>query len=72
MIYLKYTIERGLFMNQEYYFKNAKWVGAKERTPKTFSVLRGRFELEDFKNVNLNILGLGFFKCYINNVDHCS
>ena len=53
-------------MNQEYFFKNAKWVGAKERTPKTFSVLRCRFELEDFKNVNLNILGLGFFKCYIN------
>jgi len=53
-------------MNQEYFFKNAKWVGSKERTPKTFSVLRGRFELEDFKNVNLNILGLGFFKCYIN------
>ncbi len=53
-------------MNQEYYFKNAKWVGAKERSPKTFSVLRGYFEIEDFNKVNLNILGLGFFKCYIN------
>ncbi len=53
-------------MTQEFYFKNAKWVGAKKRIPKTFSVLRGKFELEDFKNVKLNILGLGFFKCYIN------
>ncbi len=53
-------------MNQEHYFKNAKWVGAKERTPKTFSILRGYFELDTFENVKLNILGLGFFKCYIN------
>ena len=53
-------------MTQEFYFKNAKWVGAKERTPKTFSVLRGKFELKEFNKVNLNILGLGFFKCYIN------
>ena len=53
-------------MTQKFYFKNAKWVGAKERTPKTFSVLRGKFELKEFNKVNLNILGLGFFKCYIN------
>lgn len=53
-------------MTQEYFFRNAKWVGAENRTPKTFSVLRGKFELKDFKNVKLNILGLGFFKCYIN------
>ncbi len=53
-------------MTQEYFFHNAKWVGAKERTPKTFSILRGYFELESFEKVNLNILGLGFFKCYIN------
>ncbi len=53
-------------MTQEFYFKNAKWVGAKNRTEKTFSVLRGKFELESFNKVKLNILGLGFFKCYIN------
>ena len=53
-------------MTQEYFFRNAKWVGAENRTPKTFSVLRGCFELKDFKKVTLNILGLGFFKCYIN------
>lgn len=53
-------------MTQEYFFQNAKWVGAKERTPKTFSVLRGKFELKNFEKVSLNILGLGFFKCYIN------
>lgn len=53
-------------MTQEYFFHNARWVGAENRTTKTFSVLRGKFELADFKNVKLNILGLGFFKCYIN------
>ncbi len=53
-------------MTQEHFFHNAKWVGAQNRTPKTFSVSRGKFELEDFSKVNLNILGLGFFKCYIN------
>ena len=53
-------------MTQEFYFKNAKWVGASERVHTTFSVLRGRFELEAFEKVSLNILGLGFFKCYIN------
>ncbi len=53
-------------MTQEYYFKNARWVGAKKRTTKTFSVLRGKFKVEDFNKVNLNVLGLGFFKCYIN------
>lgn len=55
-------------MNQGYYFKNAKWVGAENRTPKTFSVLRGKFELSDFNKVKLNILGLGFIKCYINGI----
>lgn len=53
-------------MNQEYYFKNAKWVGAVERNADTFSILRGRFYVEKFEKVTLNILGLGFFKCYIN------
>ncbi len=53
-------------MTLEHFFHNAKWVGAENRTPKTFSVLRGKFKLNDFNKVNLNILGLGFFKCYIN------
>ena len=55
-------------MNQEYFFKNAKWVGATERDADTFSILRGRFFVEQFQKVTLNILGLGFFKCYINGV----
>ncbi len=53
-------------MTQECFFKNAKWVGAENRSPKTFSVLRGYFNIDFVKKVNLNILGLGFFKCYIN------
>lgn len=55
-------------MNQEFYFKNALWVGAKNRTEDTFSVLRGKFYVEDVKVARLNVLGLGFFKCYINGV----
>lgn len=55
-------------MKQEFYFRNAKWVGAPERTASTFSVLRGRFTLDEVGEVSLNILGLGFFKCYVNGV----
>lgn len=53
-------------MNQEHFFKSAKWVGARERTEKTFAVLRGYFSVREIKKVTLNILGMGFFKCYIN------
>ena len=53
-------------MTQEYFFHNAKWVGAKKRTKDSFAVLKGSFEAESAKNVTLNALGLGFFKCYIN------
>ena len=53
-------------MEQSFFFGNASWVGKAERTPKTFSVLRGKFIIRDVKKVILNILGLGFFKCYIN------
>lgn len=56
-------------MTQEYFFKNAKWVGAPERTPETFSVLRGHFHTGGVRRAMLNVLGLGFFKCYING--HC-
>ncbi len=53
-------------MKQSDFFKNALWVGADSRTKDTFSVLRGRFYAEDAAAVSLNVLGLGFFKCYIN------
>ena len=53
-------------MDKSYFFKNAVWIGKAERTVKTFSVLRGYFRLTSIKKVTLNILGLGFFKCYIN------
>ena len=53
-------------MKQEFYFKNAKWLGAKERDADTFSILRGRFCVKEYDKVTLNVLGLGFFKCYIN------
>lgn len=53
-------------MKQQDFFGKAKWVGAAKREPKTFSVLRGHFCLKDMSEVALNILGMGFFKCYIN------
>ncbi len=55
-------------MKQSDFFKNALWVGSNERTDETFSVLRGKFCVDDVKTANLNVLGLGFFKCYINGV----
>lgn len=55
-------------MKREHFFYNAKWIGAKKRTAKTFSVIRGCFDVKASDKVTLNILGLGFFKCYINGV----
>lgn len=53
-------------MKKSDFFKGAVWVGRSERTPITFSVLRGYFHISSIKKVTLNVLGLGFFKCYIN------
>ncbi|MBP3445922.1 MAG: family 78 glycoside hydrolase catalytic domain [Clostridia bacterium] len=53
-------------MKQEHFFHNAKWVGAAQRTAESFAVLRGYFDINSAKKVSLNVLGLGFFKCYIN------
>lgn len=55
-------------MTQEQFFENAKWVGAESRTAKGFSVLRGYFTIDTATKATLNVLGLGFFKCYINGV----
>lgn len=55
-------------MTQEYFFRNAKWVGASERTSDDFFVLRGRFSVTSTKKVALHALGLGFFHCYINGI----
>ena len=53
-------------MNITEFFQNAKWVGAQGRTAHTFSVVRGHFQLNSIERVTLRVLGLGFFKCYIN------
>ncbi len=53
-------------MNQEFYFKNARWVGESDCKSNEFFVLRGRFNIADAVKVKLFALGLGFFKCYIN------
>ena len=53
-------------MNKEQFFHNAKWVGAPGRTAEDFAVLRGIFNITAAQRVTLNVLGLGFFKCFIN------
>ncbi len=32
-------------MEQSLFFGNAAWIGKKERTPKTFTVIRGHFDV---------------------------
>ena len=74
-------------MNQQYYFGEAKWVGAyecsiasgnravadplnaldlKPTSRRRAYVLRGRFTAGVGARAMLNVLGLGFFQCYIN------
>lgn len=53
-------------MNQEFYFKNACWVGKNDVKSDGFLIVRGHFDIENAVNVKLFALGLGFFKCYIN------
>lgn len=53
-------------MNKEHFFYNAEWVGAADRTEERFNVLRGYFTVDSVTKATLNILGLGFFRCYIN------
>ena len=55
-------------MKQSDFLKNALWVGDANRTRETFSVLRGKFYVDNIERATLNVLGLGFFKCYINGV----
>ena len=55
-------------MEKSFFFKNAVWVGKKVRDEKTFTVIRGRFTISEIKKVTINVLGLGFFKCYINGI----
>ena len=55
-------------MEKSFFFKNAVWVGKKTRDEKTFTVIRGRFTISEIKKVTINVLGLGFFKCYINGI----
>ena len=53
-------------MTQQHFFKNARWIGASERTAESFSIIRGHFNADGTVRATLNVLGLGFFKCYIN------
>ena len=56
-------------MKQTDFFQNALWVGAPDRTASSFSILRGHFVAETVRSATLAVLGLGFFRCYVNG--HC-
>lgn len=53
-------------MKQSDLFGSFLWVGEATRTEQTFSVLRGHFTADSLRRATLNVLGLGFFRCYIN------
>lgn len=55
-------------MTQEHFFGKAKWIGARERNNNSFSIVRGHFNVKSANKASLNVIGLGFFKCYINGV----
>jgi len=55
-------------MRQEDFFGNAKWILGIGTNENSFSIIRGYFDIQSKVKVSLNILGLGFFKCYINGV----
>lgn len=66
MGFIHNTKKGDISMKKSFFFENAVWVGKAERTSKTFTILRGQFHISELKKVMLNVLGLGFFKCYIN------
>ena len=53
-------------MEKSFFFKDALWIGKMTRNEKNFTVIRGRFTISEIHKVTLNVLGLGFFKCYVN------
>lgn len=55
-------------MERRDFFGDAKWVSAKGANAESFLILRGDFFIRSATRVSLNVLGLGFFKCYINGV----
>ena len=55
-------------MTQEHFFKNAAWIGDPERDANSYAIIKGHFSVERAESASLWVLGLGFFKCYINGV----
>ena len=58
--------KRGIVMNINDVFLNAKWLGAVNGTGEKIFILRGRFSVDKVKTATLRVLGLGFFHCFIN------
>lgn len=55
-------------MTQKEMFGKGIWVGKKDTDPLDFSILYGRFFIEEFKEIKIRTVGLGFFRLTINGV----
>lgn len=55
-------------MKQNDFFGNAKWIGKKNATAEDFFAVRGKFSSQRVQKATLFVLGLGFFKVYINGI----
>ena len=55
-------------MNQSFFFGKAEWLCAQKESEgiPPLSVLRGHFTVNRVKKAVLSVLGLGFFRCYLN------
>ena len=65
---IKNNIGEEKIMKQKDFFGAGEWVSAADCTADSFLILHGRFTVRNAKKVTLSVLGLGFFKCYINGV----
>lgn len=56
-------------MNQLEVFGKALWLSDGSEDSSKFLILRGKFNVKNAKKATLNVLGLGFFHCYINGTE---
>lgn len=55
-------------MNQQEMFGKGLWVGKENKDPLEFSILYGNFKLDEFKEVKIRVVGLGYFRLTVNGV----
>ena len=55
-------------MNQQEMFGKGLWVGKENVDPLEFAILYGSFKLDEFKEVKIRVVGLGYFRLTVNGV----